>query len=69
MGLLEDAWKLFVEMPRTDVVVWNAMISGYATDGTGEIALALFDQMRNERIKPDWITFVRVFYQLVAMLD
>ena len=51
------------------MVIWNAMISGYATHGAGERALALFDHMRNERIKPDWITFVRVFYQLVAMLD
>lgn len=59
-GALEDAWKLFTEMPRKDLVTWNAMISGYATHGVGEKALALFDEMKNERIKPDWITFVGV---------
>ncbi|KAA8522179.1 hypothetical protein F0562_012852 [Nyssa sinensis] len=59
-GVLEDAWKLFLEMPRRDVVTWNAMISGYAQHGAGEKALNLFDEMRNNRLKPDWITFVGV---------
>jgi len=59
-GVLEDAWKLFMEMTRKDLITWNAMISGYASHGAAERALALFDEMRNERIKPDWITFVGV---------
>ncbi|CAI0417602.1 unnamed protein product [Linum tenue] len=37
-GALEDAKKLFVEMPRRDLVTWNAMISGYAQHGAGELA-------------------------------
>lgn len=59
-GVLEDARKLFMEMSRKDLVTWNSMISGYATHGAGEIALALFDRMRTEKIKPDWITYVAV---------
>ncbi|KAK2970429.1 hypothetical protein RJ640_000146 [Escallonia rubra] len=59
-GDLEDAWKLFLEMSSRDVVTWNAMISGYAQHGFGEKALQVFDKMRYERIKPDWITFVGV---------
>lgn len=59
-GNLQDAWKLFLEMPHKDVVTWNAMISGYAQHGAGEKALSLFDKMRNEGIRPDWITFVGV---------
>ncbi|XP_049415493.1 pentatricopeptide repeat-containing protein At4g16835, mitochondrial [Solanum stenotomum] len=59
-GVLEDAWKLFREMPRKDVVTWNAMISGYAQHGESEKALNLFDEMRRKGIKPDWITFVGV---------
>lgn len=59
-GVLEDAWKLFLEMPRKDVVTWNAIISGYATHGLSQRALALFDMMRSEKIRPDWITFVAV---------
>lgn len=59
-GDLRDAWKLFLEMPHRDLVSWNAMISGYAQHGSGQVALTLFDEMRNEGIKPDWITFVAV---------
>ncbi|WJZ82524.1 hypothetical protein VitviT2T_002278 [Vitis vinifera] len=59
-GDLEDAWKLFLVMPQKDVVTWNAMISGYAQHGAGEKALYLFDKMRDEGMKPDWITFVAV---------
>ncbi|GKV10811.1 hypothetical protein SLEP1_g22122 [Rubroshorea leprosula] len=59
-GVLEDAWKLFLEIPKKDVVSWNSMISGYAQHGAGERALQLFEQMRDEGIKPDWISFVSV---------
>lgn len=59
-GDLKDAWELFVQIPRRDVVTWNAMISSYAQHGAGEKALHLFDKMRNEGMKPDWITFVGV---------
>ncbi|XP_021639104.2 pentatricopeptide repeat-containing protein At4g16835, mitochondrial [Hevea brasiliensis] len=59
-GDLEDALKLFLEIPRRDVVTWNAMISGYAQHGAGEKALNLFDEMKKAGIRPDWITFVAV---------
>ncbi|KAL2525187.1 Pentatricopeptide repeat-containing protein [Abeliophyllum distichum] len=59
-GELEDAWKLFIEMSRKDVVTWNAMISGYAQHGNGDKALSLFDEMRKTGARPDWITFVGV---------
>ena len=59
-GELKDAWKLFVQIPQRDIVTWNAMISGYAQHGAGEKALRLFDEMKNDGMKPDWITFVAV---------
>ncbi|XP_019424230.1 PREDICTED: pentatricopeptide repeat-containing protein At4g16835, mitochondrial [Lupinus angustifolius] len=59
-GDLKDAWKLFIQIPRKDIVTWNAMISGYAQHGAGEKALSLFDEMKIEGMKPDWITFVAV---------
>ena len=42
-GDLKDAWELFIQIPRKDVVCWNAMISGYAQHGAGKKALRLFD--------------------------
>ncbi|KAJ7944694.1 Pentatricopeptide repeat-containing protein [Quillaja saponaria] len=59
-GDLNDAWKLFNEISRKDLVTWNAMISAYAQHGKGQKALLLFDEMRSERWEPDWITFVAV---------
>ncbi|XP_007039721.2 PREDICTED: pentatricopeptide repeat-containing protein At4g16835, mitochondrial [Theobroma cacao] len=59
-GALDDAWKLFLEIKKKDVVSWNAMISGYAQHGAGEKALHLFEEMRDEGVRPDWITFVAV---------
>ncbi|GAB2300814.1 Pentatricopeptide repeat-containing protein At4g16835, mitochondrial [Dionaea muscipula] len=62
-GVVDEAWKLFVEMPRKDLITWNSMISGYAHHGAGERALFLFDRMMKSdgnNIKPDWITFVAV---------
>lgn len=59
-GGLEDGLRLFHEIPKKDVVTWNAMISGYAQHGAGERALHLFNKMRDEGMKPDWITFVAV---------
>ncbi|KFK22255.1 hypothetical protein AALP_AAs66747U001000 [Arabis alpina] len=59
-GDLGDAWKLFEAMKMKDVVAWNAMISGYAQHGKAEKALFLFGEMRDSKIRPDWITFVAV---------
>ncbi|KAM6557304.1 hypothetical protein CsatB_004323 [Cannabis sativa] len=59
-GDLKDALKLFHEIPRKDVVSWNAMITGYAQHGAGHEALNLFNEMKREGAKPDWITFVAV---------
>ncbi|XP_073283545.1 pentatricopeptide repeat-containing protein At4g16835, mitochondrial [Primulina huaijiensis] len=59
-GILKDAWKLFQEMSSKDLVTWNSMISGYAQHGVSGKALCLFDEMRNNGIKPDWITFVGI---------
>ncbi|XP_068656296.1 pentatricopeptide repeat-containing protein At4g16835, mitochondrial [Aristolochia californica] len=59
-GVLQDASKMFEEMPRRDVVTWNAMISGFAQHGIGKKAIELFDEMRLVGNKPNWITFVGV---------
>ncbi|PON64602.1 DYW domain containing protein [Parasponia andersonii] len=59
-GDLENALKLFLEIPRKDVVSWNAMITGYALHGAGHEALNLFNEMKSTGTKPDWITFVAV---------
>ncbi|KAE8677409.1 Pentatricopeptide repeat-containing protein [Hibiscus syriacus] len=51
-GVLDDAWKLFLETNRKDVVSWNAMISGYAQHGAAcnhagmvDVGIRYFDSM------------------------
>eukprot|EP01018_Ginkgo_biloba_P015302 Gb_10776 [translate_table: standard] len=59
-GSIENARNLFIKMSQTSVVLWNAMIAGYAMHGHSEQALKLFNQMQHERMKPDHITFIGV---------
>jgi len=42
---IEDACKVFDEMPFRNVVSWNAMIAGYAQNGRAGEALKLFQNM------------------------
>ncbi|KAM2061913.1 hypothetical protein ACFX1T_046924 [Malus domestica] len=52
-----DACKLFDMMPRTDLVTWNGMISGYTQSGLMLEASRLFQDMISTSVKPDSITF------------
>ncbi|KAJ7522179.1 hypothetical protein O6H91_19G086300 [Diphasiastrum complanatum] len=57
-GCTEDARELFDNMSERDVASWNAMIAGYAQNGLGKEALALYEQMKQEGMQPDNVTFV-----------
>jgi pentatricopeptide repeat protein len=59
-GSLEDAWIVFNKMPSRDVVSWNAMILGHVKCGQGQKALELFQQMQQEGVQPNYVTFVGV---------
>lgn len=59
-GLVENGQKLFDRMIKCDEVPWNAMLTGYATNGHGLEALALFDEMRQAGVVPNDITFTGV---------
>ncbi|KAJ0449878.1 putative tetratricopeptide-like helical domain superfamily [Helianthus annuus] len=58
-GRIEDARKVFDEMPVKNVFSWTSMIDGYGKNGDPTEALNLFNQMRNvHRIKPNHVTFL-----------
>ncbi|KAK3124195.1 hypothetical protein QOZ80_7BG0583170 [Eleusine coracana subsp. coracana] len=63
-GSLEDAVAVFEHGLATDddikkdVVVWNAMISGYAMHGQSRKALELFAQLQEQGLSPTDITFI-----------
>ncbi|CAI9091544.1 OLC1v1026601C1 [Oldenlandia corymbosa var. corymbosa] len=59
-GSLDDGNNVFWRMPSRDVISWNAMISGLSHNGQGVEALELFEDMRTDSTKPDYVTFINV---------
>ncbi|KAL2344301.1 hypothetical protein Fmac_005586 [Flemingia macrophylla] len=59
-GIIEYARKSFEASSKHNAIVWNSIIFGYAQHGQGNIALDLFNFMREKKVKPDHITFVAV---------
>ncbi|KAI3467270.1 hypothetical protein Pfo_023933 [Paulownia fortunei] len=60
-GCLALAEQVFDKMPHRDVICWNTMISGYAMNDNGEIALRLFNEMQKSGVRPDNVTFISLF--------
>lgn len=57
-GNIDAAEQVFNNMNLKSLASWNAMISGLAMHGHPDKAIQLFEEMANEGIKPDDITFV-----------
>ncbi len=57
---MEDAWRAFNRMPSRNGVTWNAMLFGHVKCGQGEKVLELLQQMQQEGVQPDPVTFVGV---------
>ncbi|XP_004304934.1 PREDICTED: pentatricopeptide repeat-containing protein At3g12770-like [Fragaria vesca subsp. vesca] len=55
-GQVMVARSLFDKMERPNVIMWNAMISGYAKNGHAEKAVELFREMISRSIRIDSIT-------------
>nr|GMC72868.1 pentatricopeptide repeat-containing protein At3g12770 [Ipomoea batatas] len=55
-GQVMVANSLFNELEDRDVILWNAMISGFAKQGHANDAVELFHQMVAKNIKPDSVT-------------
>lgn len=57
-GLLEESQEVFDQVPTKDVVVWTALISGYAEYGPADKALSCYQNMQLDGVNPDNVTFV-----------
>lgn len=57
-GSIQNSLGVFYKSHNKDIYCWNAIISGLALHGYGNAALKLFDDMRENRMKPDDITFI-----------
>jgi pentatricopeptide repeat protein len=57
-GSIEDAWTVFKNMTSRNVVTWNAILGGCAMHGHVRETLKHFEQMCEEGVHPNDITFV-----------
>jgi pentatricopeptide repeat protein len=57
-GHMEDAWRVFNKMPSRDVITWSTtMILGHVKCEQRQKALELFQQMEQEDVHPNCVTF------------
>ncbi|CAN6457328.1 unnamed protein product [Victoria cruziana] len=56
-GELQDAHRLFVEMPIRTLVSYSALVAGYARAGRADAAESLLMEMRTEGIEPNVVTW------------
>ncbi|KAF2613213.1 hypothetical protein F2Q70_00011194 [Brassica cretica] len=54
------AHRVFVEMPSRDVISWSSLVLGYGLDGDVVMLVKLFDEMLEEGIEPNAVTFLGV---------
>ncbi|KAJ7534255.1 hypothetical protein O6H91_13G086000 [Diphasiastrum complanatum] len=66
---VEDACKVFNDMPTRDVVSWSAMIVGYVKCGQGGKALELFHEMQREGLEPNNVTFLGLIEACTNLLS
>ncbi|KAG6416835.1 hypothetical protein SASPL_124276 [Salvia splendens] len=57
-GRLSEAISLFYQVSRETSVPWNTIISCHGLHGLGEKSLKFFEEMLNEGVKPDHVTFL-----------
>ncbi|KAH7421434.1 hypothetical protein KP509_13G057100 [Ceratopteris richardii] len=59
-GSISEARELFDCLPNRNIVVWGAMMAGYAQHGHGVDALELYKMMQHENLSPDKVLFSSV---------
>jgi pentatricopeptide repeat protein len=59
-GSIADAENVFNKMPTRNVVSWSAMILGFVKFGQGQRALVLYQDMQQEGVEPNAVTFMGV---------
>lgn len=60
LGCLDDAWKVFVEMPVRDAVSWSSIILCCVENGEASEALEMFRLMVSQGVVPDSVTMLSV---------
>ncbi|KAF5192601.1 Pentatricopeptide repeat-containing protein [Thalictrum thalictroides] len=61
-GSMQDARRVFMDISKPNVVSWNGLIFGLASNSHFSSAFSAFEDMRLEGVHPDEITFLLVLY-------
>ncbi|KAL2507416.1 Pentatricopeptide repeat-containing protein [Forsythia ovata] len=56
-GCVELACQVFKNMPKRNLVSWNSILVGLATNGNAKEALEYFDLMQKDVLEPDGVSF------------
>ncbi|KAL6311142.1 hypothetical protein AAG906_025691 [Vitis piasezkii] len=67
LGRLDDACDLFVQMPNTNVVAWNVMISGHVKRGCDMEAIDFFKNMWKTGVKSTRSTLGSVLSAIASL--
>ncbi|WOL12002.1 Pentatricopeptide repeat-containing protein [Canna indica] len=60
-GFIEEAIRIFEDIPKRDLATWNAMISSLAQHGFAERAIEMFQELVDmKEVEPNDITYVAV---------
>ncbi|WCJ37665.1 Pentatricopeptide repeat-containing protein At3g12770 [Euphorbia peplus] len=57
-GSVDSARALFDRAQDKDVVIWSSMIMGYGIHGCGQESISLFNDMKQDGISPNDVTFI-----------
>lgn len=66
---IDEAERLFEEMPERNVISWNTMIAVFARHGQGKRVVALFHQLQKVSLMPTVATFVSIISTLSSHRD
>ncbi|KAJ0432448.1 putative tetratricopeptide-like helical domain superfamily [Helianthus annuus] len=61
-GCVDFAYRVFKRMQTRNLITWNSIVSGFAQNGQGADAIHMFNDMINEGVKPDSISFIGVLF-------
>lgn len=60
LGMIDDSFKVFSTIKEHNQVSWNAMISGFTSNGLHNEAFDLFLKMKDDGIRPNVSTIISV---------
>ncbi|KAH7296449.1 hypothetical protein KP509_26G023300 [Ceratopteris richardii] len=68
-GMVDKAQLVFDKLLSRDVGSWSSLLTGYADNGHFEKAIMCYEQMQEENIHPDYVSFMLVLKSCISVGD